>query len=133
MVRNSLAMLKLAFDGTLKFGIRPKIKLAIFAVPAICMLISFVFWFFFTFYLADYFGIVDGVALEGQENDSLWFWTMIGSLPIFNLVGYVTGWILNIIGAMLILRWPYSKVNAIFGKSQIPQRWCRAPASHWHN
>ncbi len=123
-------VLRLAFDNTLKFGIKPKVKIAIYATPVACMLTSVVLTVLFSTYLASKLGIPEGVPVKGQENAGLWMFLMFCALFVFAFVGYVVGWFLNALGSLLLLRWPYSKVVEVFSKSQIPQNWCKVPEKY---
>ena len=123
-------MLRLAFDSTLKFGIKPKVKIAIYATPVVCMLASTILTFLFSAYLAEKLGIPEGAPVKRQENGGLWMFLMFFTLFGFAFVGYVVGWFLNAVGSMLLLRWPYSKVVDVFAKSNIPRSWCKVPEKH---
>ena len=124
-------MFRLAFDNTLRFGIKPKVKAAIYAMPIVCALASLVASIFVVIYLGDLFGFEDGVPVKDQDHGGVWIVFPIAIVEIgFALLGYVIGWTLNALGSMLLLRWPYTKVVAVFGRSEIPREWCKAPEKY---
>ena len=123
-------MLKLAFDDTLKSGIRPAVKVAVYAAPMACMFGSLIFTFQFGMYAADMFGIPEGAPVKDQENGVLWMVLMFCVLFGFAFIGYVLGWLLNALASMLFLGWPLAKVIAVYGRSEIPGSWCEAPEEY---
>ena len=120
-------MLKLPFDKTLSFGIKPKIKIAILAAPLICMAASLVVSFFFSIYLGSMLGIDVDAPVKDQENGGLFAFLMCFSFLVFAGVAYVIGWILNVFGSLLLLRWPVSKIVSVYGRSEIPRNWRKVP------
>ena len=120
-------MLKLPFDKTLSYGIKPKIKVAILAAPLICMAVSLVVSFFFSIYLGSILGVDVDAPVKGQENGGLFAFLVGLSFFVFAGVAYVIGWILNVFGPLLLLRWPVSKIVSVYGRSEIPRNWCKAP------
>jgi hypothetical protein len=124
-------MLKLAFDNTLRFGIKPKVKVAIYATPVVCTFASIVGSVFLNIYLGGLLGFEDGVPVKDQEHGGIWVvYAGVAVMGGLALVGYVIGWTLNALGFMLLLRWPYTKVVAVFSRSEIPREWCKAPEKY---
>ncbi|MDJ0939116.1 MAG: hypothetical protein QNJ00_05090 [Woeseiaceae bacterium] len=123
-------MLKLAFSGALNQGLKPRVKLALYAVPFVCLMLSFVPTFYVGASLADYLGIAQDMPVRDQQHGLLWGAAFLTVAVVNMLVGYAVGWLLNAYGAALLLRWPWDRVHAVFADGEIPANW-RIEVDEW--
>ena len=68
-------------------------------------------------------------AMNGSSVLFLWVLLAIAGMVAAMLIGHAIGWLLNMVIAALVLRWPWSRVRAVFLESQLPVEWYRAGLS----
>ena len=119
----------LALNYSLTAALQRKVQLLIAALPTLCMFLPFVP----IMKLADWLDSPAGAAYNPATNGSsvFYLWVLLGLALIIAamFVGHVIGWLLNMAIAALVLRWPWSRVRAVFLESELPVEWYKAGLS----
>jgi MFS family permease len=102
---------------------RYSIFLAIF--PIGLMFLSFAPTWLLAEYLSGFFGIQEGAPIKDAENGWLWLSEFLSAMVVLMLLGYITGWLINALLALVIFRWSREKIYAVYLNSDVPDSWLK--------
>ncbi|WP_412973193.1 hypothetical protein [Glaciecola sp. MF2-115] len=102
---------------------RYSIFLAIF--PIGLMFLSFVPIWLLAEYLSVFFGIQEGTPIKDAENGWLWLSVFLSAMVVLMILGYITGWLINALLALVIFRWSREKIYAVYLNSDVPSSWLK--------
>ncbi len=119
----------LAFNNSASTALQRKVQVLLWALPMLCMFASFVPMLKVAYWLDSPAGAAYNPATNGSSVLFLWVLVAIAVMIAAMLVGHAIGWLLNMAIAALVLRWPWSRVRAVFLESQLPAEWYRAGLS----
>jgi hypothetical protein len=119
----------LALNYSATAALQRKVQLLIGALPTLCMFVPFVPMMKVAYWLDSPAGAAYNPATNGSSVLFLWVLLAIVGMVAAMLIGYAIGWLLNMVVAALVLRWPWLWVRAVFLESQLPVGWYRAGLS----
>ena len=102
---------------------RYSIFLAIF--PIGLMFLSFAPTWLLAEYLSVFFGIQEGTPIKDAENGWLWLSVFLSAMVVLMLLGYIIGWLINALLALVVFRWSREKIYAVYLNSDVPGSWLK--------
>lgn len=116
----------LALNYAATAALQRRYQLLVGALPMLCMFLPFVP----LLKLAQWLDSPAGAAYDPIANGSPFvvLWGVLGLVVMVTamLIGHASGWLLNIVISSLFLRWPWSRVRAVYLESQLPTHWYKA-------
>ncbi len=119
-------MLPLALNTVTMNSMRTKHSLVVGALPVVCMFGSFLPLYWFAAWLEGALGIPHNSPIRAHPNGTRWVIVFLVVMVAGMITGYFLGWILDAMIARYLLKWPTSRVVAIFWRSEVPAHWIKS-------
>lgn len=119
----------LAFNYSASAALRRKVQFLLGTLPMLCMFAPFVPMLKLANWLDSPAGAAYNPATNGSSVLFLWVVLAIALMIAAMLVGHAIGWLLNMVIAALVLKWPWSRVRGVFLESQLPIDWYKTGLS----
>ncbi len=119
----------LALNYSATAALQRKYQLLIGTLPTLCMFVPFVPIMEVAYWLDSPAGAAYNPATNGSSVFYLWLLLGLAVIIAAMLVGHAIGWLLNMVIAALVLKWPWSRVRGVFLESQLPIDWYKAGLS----
>jgi hypothetical protein len=115
----------LAFNTELSAKLRLSTSFAVGIIPIGLIFLSFGPLYFFAQLLSSILGIPENAPVKEQPNGILWISIILTVMVVFMIAFYLAGFLINMILAHFILKWPWKKVRNVFVHSDIPESWLK--------
>ncbi|MCE2029372.1 hypothetical protein [Sessilibacter corallicola] len=125
-------MNNIAFNVQINTLLKAKYSIFLAIFPIGFMFLSFFPTWLVAEYLGESFGIQEGVPVKDAEHGWLWLSLLLSAMVVLMLLGYVFGWLLNALLALIIFGWSFEKVFAVFLSSDVPSHWLKDGAAENH-
>ncbi|MES3024582.1 MAG: hypothetical protein V4857_23685 [Pseudomonadota bacterium] len=121
-------MIPLAINLNRQQALRTEIQLALSVLPLGLMGATFAAVLSLRGPFEKALGLVANSSVRNHPNGIMWLIAFLVAMVLLMMLAYLLGWLANALIARFVLGWPAELVAATYARSELPERWLKAPA-----